>query len=1033
MKPRPTIFLSGVSCEFGSFRDAVEIEIQKKGCFAENQSSFPPDYCTVEEMLRRRLQDSDAVIHIVGFGFGAEPNQRPAGVRRRSYTQMEFDIAREMQKPVYAFISNDASVRDAPKPDEQPEDADVAGLQLAHRKVVQNGNHLYYFFKDKEDLCKQVAEIPPVKAAGLIVEISRIEKYAPSVLIGREEEMQHLNEAWTKVRRAQCPRPHVLTFVALGGEGKTSLVAKWAADLASEDWPGCDAAFAWSFYSQGTREQWAASSELFLNEALGFFGDTAMARSAQGAFDKGRRLAQLVGERRALLILDGLEPLQYAPTSPTPCELKDQGIAALLKGLATNSKGLCVVTTRYSIPDLHAYEGKTVEEKKLARLSMQAGVALLQSFELKGSLRRSIPSADGRTLCNEFEKLVEDVKGHALTLNLLGSYLRDAHAGDIRKRDLIRLSEADAEEQGGHAFHVMDAYVRSMAPSGFRVWLRCLFSSKARRLREGGQRALAILRLLGLFDRPATADCLTALWQGDAIAGLTEPLIGLSEAQRNLVLKRLEDTKLITVNRAPGSGVLVAIDAHPLLREYFAERLRTTQPEAWRTAHRRLYAHLCTTTKEGDTPTLEELQPLYQAVAHGCQAGLQQEALYTVYQARILRGDRSYSTKKLGALGSDLGAIASFFEGSWTHVSPALVETSRGWLLNDAAHHLRALGRLEHALEPMQAGLAIAVNLQRWKNSSMGARNLSELQLTLGNVAAAVEVAKKSVAYADRSGDAVQREGSRATHADTLHQAGRRDEAEALFREAERMQAASVPEYPLLYQLHGFLYCDLLLAEAERAAGTLDGEVKTEALLVKCRAVSERAAQTLKISEYDHVLLDIALDHLTLGRAALYAAILESRSYGGESTQAASALQMPEASQRGSATAELDLAVSGLHRAEAAEFLVRGLLTRAWLRSITGPLAGPESAQSDLGEAWEIAERGPMPLHMADIYLYRARLFFGETEYPWDKNKDGAPWGPVDDLAEARRLIFKHGYLRRKEELEDAEGALKQFGNGRTA
>jgi hypothetical protein len=34
MKLRPTIFLSGVSIEFGSFRDAVEVEVQKKDCFA---------------------------------------------------------------------------------------------------------------------------------------------------------------------------------------------------------------------------------------------------------------------------------------------------------------------------------------------------------------------------------------------------------------------------------------------------------------------------------------------------------------------------------------------------------------------------------------------------------------------------------------------------------------------------------------------------------------------------------------------------------------------------------------------------------------------------------------------------------------------------------------------------------------------------------------------------------------------------------------------------------------------------------------
>jgi hypothetical protein len=72
-----------------------------------------------------------------------------------------------------------------------------------------------------------------------------------------------------------------------------------------------------------------------------------------------------------------------------------------------------------------------------------------------------------------------------------------------------------------------------------------------------------------------------------------------------------------------------------------------------------------------------------------------------------------------------------------------------------------------------------------------------------------------------------------------------------------------------------------------------------------------------------------------------------------------------------------------------------------------------------LDEAWEVAERGPMPLFLADIHLYRARLFFREATYPWQS--------PQHDLTEARRLIYKHGYLRREEELLDAEAALKHF------
>lgn len=73
-------------------------------------------------------------------------------------------------------------------------------------------------------------------------------------------------------------------------------------------------------------------------------------------------------------------------------------------------------------------------------------------------------------------------------------------------------------------------------------------------------------------------------------------------------------------------------------------------------------------------------------------------------------------------------------------------------------------------------------------------------------------------------------------------------------------------------------------------------------------------------------------------------------------------------------------------------------------------------SQADLDEAWEIAERGPMRLHMADIHLYRARLFFREKDYPWES--------PQADLAAAEKLINECGYHRRDEELADAKRAL---------
>jgi tetratricopeptide (TPR) repeat protein len=1003
MKPRPTIFLSGVSSEFASFREAVEVEIQKKGCFVENQSSFATDYRTVEAMLRQKLSEADAVIHIVGFRYGAEPKQRPAEAPRRSYTQMEFDIAREFDKPVYVCLSENAGVRDAANPDETPEDAELSTLQAAHRDAVRASDHLYYGFKDKEELCRLAAAISTVAAVDFRADLSRIDKYAPAELIGRENELALLDDAWLKVRRAETPRTHVITFVALGGEGKTSLVAKWVAELANDGWPGCDAAFAWSFYSQGTREQFAASSDLFLKEAITFFGDEndeEFAGSSAGPYDKGQRLARIVGQRHNLLILDGLEPLQYAPSSPTAGELKDHGITALLKGLAATSKGLCIVTTRYSLPNLNVFRQTTTREVKLLRLSREAGVDLLKTLDVKGT-------------STEFEALVENVKGHALTLNLMGTYLRDAHGGDIRRRDLVKLEEADAEEQSGHAFRVMEAYEQ-------------VFEAED----ERGKRALAILRLLGLFDRPLATDCLEALLEEPGIPNLTGPLVGLNEEHRNLVLRRLEDARLITVNRE-ASGILSSIDAHPLLREYFGQKLSRQQPASWCAAQKRLYEHLCNTTPDKNKPTLEDLQPLYQALAHGCHAGLHRQALHQVYIDRITRRDEFYSTKILGAFASDLGAIACFFEIPWTRVSQAFPANDEAWLLGMAAYRLRGVGRLIEALKPSRAAMKIFVRQESWNGAAINANTLVQLELTLGKVAEAVGDAEQSVSYADRSSEVFQRITSRCGHANALNQAGHRTEASRRFAEAEQMQSKAQPQFPMLYSLQGFLYCDLVLDNAERSAwqamlerGDLPrlsahppGAHQLRALLQHEQhmgslpaledllAAYERAQQALKWYELAQQQWprDTALDHLTIGRVALYIALI---------SQTSSRLKVDDSTPDDAFYSVVDV----LRQAGDTTYLPVGFLNRALLRFLVGARTGSESAQEDLDEAWDIAERGPMRLHMADIHLYRARLFFREKEYPWESARA--------DLEEAERLINECGYHRRDEELADAKRAI---------
>ena len=59
------------------------------------------------------------------------------------------------------------------------------------------------------------------------------------------------------------------------------------------------------------------------------------------------------------------------------------------------------------------------------------------------------------------------------------------------------------------------------------------------------------------------------------------------------------------------------------------------------------------------------MMPLYHAVAHGCKAGLWQDALDDVYFERLHRGAEAYSVKKVGAFGAELSAISQFFEKHW--------------------------------------------------------------------------------------------------------------------------------------------------------------------------------------------------------------------------------------------------------------------------------------------------------------------------------------------------------------------------------
>ncbi len=450
-----------------------------------------------------------------------------------------------------------------------------------------------------------------------------------SNVFGREEDIAFLDRAWTN------RNVNVVTIVAWAGVGKSTLVNHWLRRMAAEHYRSAQLVFGWSFYRQGTSGGTSSADE-FLDAALGWFGDPDPRIGTP--WEKGERLAKLIAHSRTLLVLDGLEPLQNPP-GPQEGRLRDPSLQALLRELAAFNRGLCIITTRVPIADLADHEHTSALGRELEQLSSDAGAKLLRALGVKGG------EAELRSASDEFS-------GHCLALTLLGSYLTDAYNGDIRRRK--ELSEALSHDvrQGVLARRVMESY---------QAWFG-----------EGPE--LSVLRMLGLFDRPADEKAIGVLLKSPAIPGLTESLTDLSSSEWRAILSRLRRARLLVGEDPHNPGHL---DAHPLVREYFGEQLRGRQADAWKECNRRLY-HYYRTLAPQLPNRFSEMEPLFLAVICGCNAGLFREALHEVYILRIQRGNAYFAANVLGARGALLTALVHFFEdGRWSSPVKEGVEAQR--------------------------------------------------------------------------------------------------------------------------------------------------------------------------------------------------------------------------------------------------------------------------------------------------------------------------------------------------------------------
>lgn len=236
------VFISATSADLASYRTAVKEVLIKRDIHPIEQTDFPPDFRTIYDLLYEKINTCHAFICLIGFAFGAEPSDHPSDQLRRSYTQLEYDIAQKLHKPIYIFLANKDCIFDSPL----MEDPARQQLQLAHRAAILHSNQRIEEFLSIERLRERIAYIvfpdpshksnePPIDSSKYDnnPNLNRAKKHLPylplgSLFKGREQLINKLRDELTTdfyLTRIVDSRK---VLCGLAGIGKTRLAVEYA-------------------------------------------------------------------------------------------------------------------------------------------------------------------------------------------------------------------------------------------------------------------------------------------------------------------------------------------------------------------------------------------------------------------------------------------------------------------------------------------------------------------------------------------------------------------------------------------------------------------------------------------------------------------------------------------------------------------------------------------------------------------------------------------------------------------------------------
>ncbi|MEM9283588.1 MAG: PEGA domain-containing protein, partial [Verrucomicrobiota bacterium] len=136
-----------MSYELGDFRKSISDALRKVGYETNEQDDFDYSDVAVEEKLESLIEESFAVVCLVGKAFGGPSHSN----KMVSFTQAEYHFARKHEKPVMVLISEKNRHSREVKARLESETAGQKESQEEHLRSIKEGKSFYWLFRNKID------------------------------------------------------------------------------------------------------------------------------------------------------------------------------------------------------------------------------------------------------------------------------------------------------------------------------------------------------------------------------------------------------------------------------------------------------------------------------------------------------------------------------------------------------------------------------------------------------------------------------------------------------------------------------------------------------------------------------------------------------------------------------------------------------------------------------------------------------------------------------------------------------------------